>query len=68
MDVGTAVDTDIVSNIALAKPLLIAIPPQLVRNFCNFRGIRILQIESLSVQQLMRKDDRELENLKRRNF
>lgn len=68
MNVGTAVDTDIVRNVTLAKPLLIAIPPQLVRDFCDLSSIRILQIESLSVQQFMRKDNWKAEYLKRRNF
>ena len=48
--------------------LAVTIPPQLVRDFCDLSSIRILQIESFSVQQLMRKDDRKTEDLKRRNF
>ena len=52
----------------LAKSFLITIPPQLVRNFRDLRCVRKPQIELLGIQKLMRKDDRELENLKRRNF
>ena len=68
MDVGTAVDARIVRRITLTKSFLIAIPPQLVRNFRDLGCVRKPQIELLGIQKLMWKDDRELENLKRRNF
>ena len=68
MDVGTAVDARIIRRVTLTKSFLIAIPPQLVRNFRDLRCVRKPQIELLGIQKLMWKDDRELENLKRRNF
>ena len=68
MDVGASVDARIVCHVTLTKSFLIAIPPQLVRNFRDLRCVRKPQIELLGIQKLMWKDDRELENLKRRNF
>ena len=68
MDVGTAVNARIVRRVTLAKSFLITISPQLVRNFRDLGCVRKPQIELLGIQKLMWKDDRELENLKRRNF
>ncbi len=68
MNIGAAVNTRIVRRVTLAMSFLIAIPPQLVRNFRDLGCVRKPQIELLGIQKLMWKDDRELENLKRRNF